>query len=75
VAFLTAADPDDQAFLMEVAADAEGVQDWIGEWIAAEPDATLPVLLRGCHGVSWAWEARGARKVAAGRREAYRNRR
>lgn len=59
--FMTAAGPDDHAFLMEVATEADGVQEWIGDWIDAEPGATLPVLLRGCHAVSWAWEARGER--------------
>ncbi|GAB3974873.1 DUF4034 domain-containing protein [Plantactinospora veratri] len=51
--------PDDRAFYLGVCADVDGVQDWIGEWIAAEPHSTLPVLVRGCHGVYWAWEARG----------------
>jgi hypothetical protein len=58
--FGTATDPDTRAYLMEVAGNVDGVQDWVGEWIAAEPDSTLPLLLRGCHGVYWAWDARGA---------------
>ncbi|MFC4067042.1 DUF4034 domain-containing protein [Actinoplanes subglobosus] len=53
-------DPDARAYLMSLASDVSGVQDWIGGWIADEPDATLPLLIRGCHAVSWAWEARGA---------------
>lgn len=57
----TTTDPDARAFLMEVAAGVAGVQDWIGSWIEAEPQSTLPVLVRGCHGVWWAWEARGAK--------------
>ncbi|MFJ8581656.1 DUF4034 domain-containing protein [Micromonospora sp. NPDC093277] len=58
---LTAAtDPDDHAFYVSIAADVPGVQDWIGEWIDAEPGSTLPVLVRGAHAVHWAWEARGA---------------
>jgi hypothetical protein len=59
--FTAAIDPDDQALLMSVADDIPGVQDWIGQWIADEPESTLPVLIRGCHAVAWAWEARGAR--------------
>ncbi|GAA2704577.1 MULTISPECIES: DUF4034 domain-containing protein [Actinoplanes] len=59
--FGAAGDPDDHAFLMEAAAGVDGVQDWIPEWVAAEPDSTLPVLVRGCHAVGWAWEARGAK--------------
>jgi hypothetical protein len=57
--FATAADSDERDWLVSVADDVEGVQDWIGEWIAAEPQSTLPVLIRGAHGVNWAWEARG----------------
>jgi hypothetical protein len=70
--FLTAADPDDHAGLMEVAADVAGVQEWIGEWVAAEPGATLPLLLQGCHAVSWAWEARGARYARFTKEEQFR---
>lgn len=70
--FAAATDPDTHAYLMEAAADVTGVQEWIGEWIAAEPGSTLPVLLRGCHGVSWAWEARGAAGAEHTRAEQFR---
>jgi hypothetical protein len=60
---LTVTDPDDRSFYLGVCAEVEGVQDWIEEWIAAEPDATLPLLVRGAHGVSWAWQARGAARA------------
>ncbi|MEU4618386.1 DUF4034 domain-containing protein [Actinoplanes sp. NPDC023801] len=53
-------DPDARAFLISLAADVPGVQDWIPRWVEEEPDSTLPLLLRGCHAVWWAWEARGA---------------
>ncbi|MFU8874570.1 DUF4034 domain-containing protein [Micromonospora sp. SL4-19] len=56
-------DPDARAFLMEVAAGVNGVQDWIGEWVDAEPHSTLPLLVQGCHAVYWAWEARGAKRA------------
>ncbi|WP_214103594.1 DUF4034 domain-containing protein [Acrocarpospora catenulata] len=52
-------DPDVRTFYFAVAAEADGVQDWIDDWIAAEPDSTLPLLVKGVHGVHWAWEARG----------------
>ncbi|MGA5300445.1 DUF4034 domain-containing protein [Nucisporomicrobium flavum] len=55
-----ATEPDTRAYLMEVAWKVDGVQEWIGEWIDAEPQSTLPLLVRGCHAVGWAWEARGA---------------
>jgi hypothetical protein len=57
---VAASDPDTRAYLMEIVGDVDGVQDWIGEWADAEPDSTLPLLVRGCHAVHWAWEARGA---------------
>ncbi|GIE34126.1 hypothetical protein Ait01nite_071710 [Actinoplanes italicus] len=56
-------DPDARAFLISLAADVPGVQDWIPRWIEEEPDSTLPLLIRGCHGVWWAWEARGAARA------------
>lgn len=61
--FDATADPDTRAYLMEIAAKVDGVQDWVGEWAQAEPDSTLPLLVRGCHGVFWAWEARGDRRA------------
>ncbi|GAA4461108.1 DUF4034 domain-containing protein [Phytohabitans houttuyneae] len=56
-------DPDDHAYYVSVCADVDGVQDWIGEWVAAEPESTLPLLVQGAHGVFWAWEARGAARA------------
>ncbi|MEH0934678.1 DUF4034 domain-containing protein [Micromonospora psammae] len=56
-------DPDSRAYLMEAVAGVDGVQDWIDEWVSAEPHSTLPVLVRGCHAVFWAWEARGGKRA------------
>ncbi len=53
-------DPDDRAFYLDVCSETTGVQEWIGEWIAAEPGSTLALLVKGAHGVRWAWEARGS---------------
>ncbi|BCY15393.1 DUF4034 domain-containing protein [Actinoplanes sp. L3-i22] len=58
--FASTTDPDHRTFLMNIVSDTSGVQDWIGQWIADEPAATLPLLIRGCHAVGWAWDARGA---------------
>ncbi|BCY11395.1 DUF4034 domain-containing protein [Actinoplanes sp. L3-i22] len=69
--FAEATDPDTHAFLMEAATGVDGVQDWIEEWVAAEPDSTLPVLVRGCHAVQWAWEARGAKSARNTSREQF----
>ncbi|MEU4640266.1 DUF4034 domain-containing protein [Micromonospora sp. NPDC023814] len=52
-------DPDHHAFCLWAACRVQGVQDWIGEWVDAEPQSTLPLLVRGAHAVDWAWEARG----------------
>ena len=65
-------DPDARAFLMEAAGEVDGVQDWIREWIDAEPESTLPLLVRGCHGVHWAWEARGAERAEYTKEEQFR---
>ncbi|PZV89507.1 protein of unknown function [Micromonospora phaseoli] len=54
-----AADPDEMAFLMEAVGGVDGIQDWID----AEPESTLPVLVAGCHAVHWAWEARGGKRA------------
>jgi hypothetical protein len=60
--FLTAVyDPDDRAFYVSACADVDGVQEWIDEWLAAEPHSTLPLLVRGAHAVNWAWHARGGK--------------
>ncbi|MBF9132873.1 DUF4034 domain-containing protein [Plantactinospora sp. S1510] len=56
-------DPDTRAFLMEAVGKVDDVQDWIGEWVGAEPDSTLPMLVQGCHAVHWAWEARGGKRA------------
>lgn len=48
--------PDDKAFLLETCGAVPGVQDWIGPLAA---DDVLAQLVRGCHAVAWAWDARG----------------
>ncbi|HYU86371.1 MAG TPA: hypothetical protein VEK80_16330 [Kribbellaceae bacterium] len=54
---IAAGHPDDRAFYLEVGGSVPGVQDWIGNWTGSDP---LAQLVRGCHAVAWAWEARGA---------------
>lgn len=51
--------PDERAFYLAVCGTVPGVDDWITEWVIAEPHSTLPQLVRGCYAVSWAWAARG----------------
>jgi len=55
----TVTDPDDRAFYLGICQTTPGVQEWIDEWTAAEPDTTLPVLVQGANGIQWAWDARG----------------
>ncbi|GLW32533.1 hypothetical protein [Actinoplanes regularis] len=57
---LTAADPEHFMFYMWCVSGADGLQEWIPDVIRAEPDSTLPLLARGAHAISWAWEARGS---------------
>ncbi|MFI6484021.1 hypothetical protein ACIBH1_39285 [Nonomuraea sp. NPDC050663] len=56
--------PDDRAFYLGICAGVDGLQEWIDEWIAAEPDSTLPLLVKGVHGVDWAWDARGGGRAS-----------
>ncbi|WDZ85176.1 DUF4034 domain-containing protein [Micromonospora cathayae] len=65
-------DPDDHAFHVSVAADVPGVQEWIREWVEAEPRSTLPLLVQGAHAVYWAWEARGAQAASRTSQEQFR---
>ncbi|MFE3453935.1 hypothetical protein ACFXJ8_33915 [Nonomuraea sp. NPDC059194] len=56
--------PDDRDFYLDICSEIDNLQDWIDEWIAAEPGSTLPLLVKGVHGVSWAWEARGGGRAS-----------
>lgn len=46
-------------FLCDVATAAEGRPDVLDAWVAQEPASARARLLRGAHGVGWAWQARG----------------
>ena len=63
--------PDDRAFYLRVCASVPGVQEWIEDYVITEPDSTLPLLVRGCHAVGWAWEARGSLDVEDTRPEQF----
>jgi len=51
-------DAADLTWMLAALADVKGVETWIPEAIAAEPDSALPLLLSGARHVSWGWEAR-----------------
>ncbi|MBY8883119.1 hypothetical protein, partial [Actinacidiphila acidipaludis] len=53
-----AQDPEDLTFLVEGLRSVAGLERWIGEVIAAEPDEPLPLLVSGARHVGWAWHAR-----------------
>jgi hypothetical protein len=63
--------PDDRAFYLGVCASVPDVQEWIADYVITEPDSTLPLLVRGCHAVGWAWEARGQLDVEDTRPEQF----
>ncbi len=52
--------PDDLAFYYRQAGEISGVQEWIPEWVAAEPKSTVPVLVAAQRYIAWAWQARSA---------------
>ncbi|TDD60300.1 hypothetical protein E1263_11825 [Kribbella antibiotica] len=52
--------PDDRCFLLDACGSVPDVQDWISTVAAADP---LAQLVRGCHAVAWAWQARGQYSV------------
>jgi hypothetical protein len=52
------ADPLDRNQVIEGLADWPGRPRFFDDWVAAEPKRALAHLLRGAHGVVWAWEAR-----------------
>ena len=52
-------DPDERTRLIEVLAEGPGELPLAG-WVAAEPESSLPLLLRARNRIYWAWEARGS---------------
>jgi len=65
-------DPDDRAFYLSIAADTPGVEQWIGQCVAAEPHSTLPLLVQGARAVYWAWDARGEKRAEYTSQEQFR---
>ncbi|MFJ1586494.1 hypothetical protein ACIOC1_24630 [Streptomyces sp. NPDC088197] len=72
-----ATDGEDLTFLLEGVQSVAGVERWIGDVIAAEPDDALPLLVSGARHVAWAWHARtgfAARYVSDEQWELFRTR-
>jgi hypothetical protein len=59
-------DPDDHWFYVDLAAQVEGAEGWLGKTVAAEPDSALALLLAGTREVRWACEARAPDPPAGG---------
>lgn len=56
-------------FFVGVLSNWPGRPAWLDTWCHSNPGSPVPWLIRGVHGVHWAWEARGsttADKVADG---------
>lgn len=61
-----------RAFYLDVMpAKGDERPDWLDEWVAAEPNSSLPLLVRGWHGVDWAWDARGGGRAKTVKRQAW----
>ncbi|MEV6105954.1 hypothetical protein AB0M28_14735 [Streptomyces sp. NPDC051940] len=59
---LASVDDEDRTWLLSRLTEVPGVEVWIREAVAAEPDSALALLVAGARQVAWAWEARtGAR--------------
>lgn len=52
-------DPDDREFYVAQLSEWKGRPDFFDIWVNANPECSDAWLLRGAHGVVWAWEARG----------------
>ncbi|PYC70207.1 hypothetical protein C7C46_27425 [Streptomyces tateyamensis] len=58
-----AGDQGDLTTMVAQVADVAGVEEWIPQAVAAEPDSALPLLVSGARQVSWAWEARSGSRA------------
>jgi hypothetical protein len=51
-------DPGEHDWLVEEATRTPGMEEWLPEVVAAEPDDVLPRLVLGARLIEWAWQAR-----------------
>jgi hypothetical protein len=52
-------------------ADIEGLETWIDDIVRAEPESTLPLLVKGKRAIFWAWEIRGGGSASSVPAEAW----
>src|SRR5436190_8239256 len=62
---------DDRAFYLQQTGDVDGVEEWVQEWIDAEPVSTTPLLVAAQRFITWAWQARSARRARYVSRERF----
>ncbi len=55
---------DERGMAVEVVSEGMG-RAAIDTWCATQPNAPEPFLMRGRHGIFWAWEARGSGKASS----------
>ncbi|MGW6536531.1 hypothetical protein ACWGBV_20515 [Streptomyces sp. NPDC055051] len=63
---------EDRTGLLWAVGDVAGVERWIADVMAADPEATLPRLVAAVRHISWAWEARTAARAKDVSREQFR---
>ena len=56
--FQSLTDPDEREFFVQELTAWQGRPKFFDQWVASSPDCGDAWLLRGSHGVKWAWEAR-----------------
>ncbi|MFD4371838.1 hypothetical protein [Streptomyces sp. NPDC058486] len=62
---------EDRTGLLWAVADVAGVERWIADVMAADPEAPLPRLVAAIRHISWAWEARTAARAQHVSREQF----
>ncbi|MFD0596075.1 hypothetical protein ACFQZ4_30495 [Catellatospora coxensis] len=53
-------DPALQGYYVGIASSKSGLMEWIDDAVSADPDPTLPLLVKGLGAINWAWDARGS---------------
>jgi hypothetical protein len=56
--FASLTEPDDREFYVQELTTWPGRPKFFDQWVSASPNCADAWLLRGSHGVQWAWEAR-----------------
>src|SRR5919201_1968806 len=54
---------EDRELLVNALTQWDGRPRWMDDWLRAHPKSAIPLLVRGVHGIKWAWEARGGGKA------------